>query len=214
MHRRKSSKDGDLSFPPSSTVEPAAAPPTTNGSSSLGIGHANGVNGSRTRTISSPSQPVLASDNNNKNNGPSYRAPPPSAGPFRTSFSVPGAANGYGPPASASPYVRSFNQPTPPPAPSSAGLGSGHPHSNSHSRARSVSAFAPASPSPLSASFSVPAPPLGPPSAPNGHSRTRSTVASNGLLSLTGPSTFPTFITSPALIQPSRSSDGKHVVLA
>lgn len=118
----------------------------------------------RTRTASTPDSAADVSEAD----PPSYRQPPPSAGPFRTSFggsAGPPAAspthngvNGLGVPSSASPYTRSFSIPPP----------LNTPNGGSHARTRSVSAYAPAAPSPLSASFSI-----GPPPA-RGHARTNS----------------------------------------
>lgn len=67
--------------------------------------------------------------------------PPPSAGPYRTSFAAP-PLNGNGS-ASASPYRTSFGPQTQPP-----------PSMNGHYRTRSISTpFTPTSPSPLASSF-------------------------------------------------------------
>lgn len=220
MHRRKGSKD-DLDLPP----KPPSLELSNGDSTSLnGDTNATIMNGSvppRPRTTSTPGSvpaPLRSSSI------PPARAPPPSAGPFRTSFSVPGPPNGYAPPppASASPYIRSFAPPPLPPAPNSAGLSpSGH-HGHAHSRARSVSGFAPASPSPLSASFSlppstsnegvngngIPPSPLGngppPRSAGLGHNRTRSmapgpAMNGNGLLSPTSANGMTPSFTMPAM---------------
>ncbi|KAH9854564.1 hypothetical protein C2E23DRAFT_726136 [Lenzites betulinus] len=139
MHRRKSSKDEDeevLAFPAPQTP-PATAPITQgfalNGSSSESVGLAPPP--TRSRVTSTPSIPMSQS----------FPVHPASAGPYRTSFSIPRQPplNGNTPSYSApkgrhqAPTMRqSFSLPS------------------SHGRTRSVSGpFSPITPSPLASSF-------------------------------------------------------------
>ncbi|OJT05934.1 hypothetical protein TRAPUB_3224 [Trametes pubescens] len=141
MHRRKSSKDEDeenvLRFPAPQSP-PATAPlsqgftlngPTPDENNGLAPPH------TRSRVTSTPSIPMSQS----------FPGQPASAGPYRTTFSIPrqppanGNASLYAPPNGrhqASPMRQSFSLPS------------------SHARTRSVSGpFSPITPSPLASSF-------------------------------------------------------------
>jgi hypothetical protein len=186
MHRRKSSKDLDVdpSLTPDST--PSSTGPQSNGLTMNGFGSSTSksVNG-----WGHASQAASRGSEDSSQPAP-HRAPPPSAGPYRTSFNAPPSpTNGHTPPVSASPYVRNFSVPPQP----------GLAPNRAHSRARSVSGFAPASPSPLAASFSMDSVPR-PPSAGPSHNRTRSTIITNGLQP-SGSSNFPPSATAPSLLQ-------------
>ncbi|KII91877.1 hypothetical protein PLICRDRAFT_173673 [Plicaturopsis crispa FD-325 SS-3] len=144
VHRRKSSKDEDenVLLLPNGTIQPPTSPPSP-------------PTVPRVRVNSTPTSPP--------DNIPISQSYPPSAGPFRTSFSAPrppniNGVNGHSP----SPFRTSFSIPS-------------QSSSHAHSRTRSVSGpFAPPLSSPLSMSFpsqpSHPHPhsPVAFPSGPNG----------------------------------------------
>ncbi|KAI0705385.1 hypothetical protein C8Q76DRAFT_860798 [Earliella scabrosa] len=147
MHRRKSSKDEDednvLVFPSSTPQSPPATAPLSQGFNLNGSTPAqNGglaVPPSRSRVISTP--PAISVSQ-------SLPGHPASAGPYRTTFSVPPPPSMNG--ASPASYRPSHGRHQPPAMRQSFSLPSPH----AHHRTRSVSGpFSPITPSPLSSSF-------------------------------------------------------------
>ncbi|THH19331.1 hypothetical protein EW146_g1802 [Bondarzewia mesenterica] len=142
MHRRKSSKEDDDNIVVLAKGEQSKANSSLNGISDIDFPSTSGASvmsipPSRSRVSSTPSQPPSSP--------PYYTVPPPSAGPFRTSFSV-HRTNGLGPSHHhpSTPFRQSFSVPS-------------HLHGPSHTRTRSTSGipgpFSPSLPSPLSTSF-------------------------------------------------------------
>src|SRR6188768_3516400 len=145
IHLRKSSKDGDEN---ATSVSPTAPEVTISEPNGNGAPNVLLATSPRARTQSTP---------HNYGHGRSASAVnglPPSAGPYRSTFSQ--RSSGLPP---ISPLRSSFSVPLP-----------HQPQMNGHSRTRTVSTpFSPSAPSPLSTSF--PANTLQPPKSPNGPSK-------------------------------------------
>ncbi|KAI8989107.1 hypothetical protein BD414DRAFT_577814 [Trametes punicea] len=147
MHRRKSSKDEEddnvLVFP--SSQSPPASAPISQGFALNGSTPTDENNGlrpppARSRVTSTPSSIPMSH---------SYPGQPATAGPYRTSFSIPRQPPGNGAMPS---YGHTNGRHQAPAMRQSFSLPSPHPHS--HSRTRSISGpFSPITPSPLSSSF-------------------------------------------------------------